>query len=158
MNRKNWKLNPTWQFWAILAFGYLLGGAHAVLVFFAIMMAILALNIVAIFLMVEVRSSFVEKQLIYPDSWIVRWLCSYRSHTRGAVTVELPVTDHEKSFLHPWSKTIAQRVGTSHCVYCKKELFLQSFVCLDKDGVLYWSEMDPQAYAEYHAGNITSAE
>lgn len=134
------KMLPTWQFWAILAFGYLAGGLMGMLIFLEIMLAVLLLNIIAILLIPMPRSEAVRDGLLNKDCWLIKFFCRQGKCTWGEVEIQEPKNLLGRSFLGYAGGAHEKRVGKSYCVGCGKELWLLSYVNLDKinKGKPYW--------------------
>ncbi len=143
------KIRMTWQFWAVLAVGYLLGGWRTVLSFLVFMVIVLLLNLIPGFLLFQGRSKVVEAGLVSKDNWLIRLLCSCGLHTRGSVQVEEPKSFSAKDWLRVGHRRLEKRVGKSQCVCCEKELIVKSYKAFDNNGIPGWDEMEAEDYLEY---------
>ncbi len=148
---------PTWQFYTILLFGYLLGGLMTMLLFLEIMIVVILLNIIAILLIPKERSEAVEAGFVYKNHWLIKFFCSHKWHTWGAVDIQEPKNLLGRSFLGYVGGVHEKRVGKSYCVGCGKELWLLSFVSMDErnKGKPYWALM---SFEYVLAWNMAQAE
>ncbi|MBU6142227.1 hypothetical protein KGO95_03905 [Patescibacteria group bacterium] len=163
------KMKPTWQFFVILAVAFCFGGMRGALIAFGIMMAIVALSLGIYLLTFEDRAAFVQGGVVRSDGIVIRLLCKLGMHTHGEVTEAKPLTKAAKKVLHvdeedvlvspypvvrrKYESVFAQRAGMAHCVCCKKELLLNSFLYCDRDGRPRWRLDEFNTYKEVLALN-----
>ena len=133
-------LRPTWQFWAILIFGYAMGGVRSMLFFLAMIMMLALFILTIIFLIARERSLVVERGLLDKDNLVIKFLCKRGKCTWSKVEVNEPKTELASQFVR--GSKFGIRIGKSNCVCCGKELWLDSYNNMDRDGVSYWTLMD----------------
>ena len=131
------KIKPTWQFFAILAIAFCLGGVHTMLVVLVCMLALLEFYLFGLLLTFEERAKLLAGGAISAGSRVVRLLCKLGLHTRGEVVRIIPVTELAKQRLRDGTM-FEQRAGFSWCVCCHKELFVSTFVYFDEKGKPRW--------------------
>ncbi len=130
---------------------FLLGGVRGVLVVIAFMLVISVVGYAFLLFEFKNRSDLVEDGTLGSDHWLITFFCKYGWHTRGVVEIEELKTQEARWWAMAGSKDLEKRIGRSHCVHCRKELWVSSFLAMDKHnkGKPYWALMDKKECEEF---------